>query len=399
MAGGALLAAALSAASGSADTRWSGWASLEGRAFVLTPLHEDQHGNNLSVAAMPEFYRNWSGGRQAFTVSVLGRLDQGDPDRTHVDLREGVWRYSADVWELRAGVTRVFWGVTESVHLVDIVNSTDLVEGPDGEEKLGQPMVDFTWLPSPGGVYLGSIDVFALPYFRQPTYAGPRGRPRTPYPIDRDNAEFDARNDERSVSFAARWANSVGPIDYGLSYFTGTSRAARFSVGTTAGGDSVLIPRYDLIGQTGLELQGTFGGWLLKFEGFTRSGQGPRFVSLAAGFEYTFPAAFGTGADIGVLSEYTYDERGKTFENPLDNDVFVGSRIAFNNVSGSDLLLGIVVDADNGTNALFAEGSTRIGSALVIEIEARASAGADEYDPLYWFRRDAYVETTFVRYF
>ncbi len=39
----------------------------------------------------------------------------------------------------------MYWGVAESNHLVDIINQTDAVESFDGEEKLGQPMVQYTY--------------------------------------------------------------------------------------------------------------------------------------------------------------------------------------------------------------------------------------------------------------
>ena len=133
-----------------------------------------------------------------------------------------------------------------------------------------------------------------------------------------------------------------------VSYFSGTVPGSAFRARNDGRRPiPTLIPYYEQIDQTvSIDIQATYGGWLLKFEGFSRSGQGPRFTAFAAGFEYTFTTIFGTGADLGVLSEYLYDERGKTFENPFDNDVFVGSRLALNNVSGTDLLAGVVIDAD-----------------------------------------------------
>ena len=52
----------------------------------------------------------------------------------------------------------MFWGVTESQHLVDVVNQTDLVENPDGEEKLGQLMVNLTVARS-----WGTLNLFVAP--------------------------------------------------------------------------------------------------------------------------------------------------------------------------------------------------------------------------------------------
>ncbi len=96
----------------------------------------------ISLAAQPEYYRAWDDGRQNFTFVPFLRWDQSDSERSHVDIRELTWLRAADNWELRVGIRKLFWGVTESQHLVDIINQTDLVEAPDGEEKLGQPMLN-----------------------------------------------------------------------------------------------------------------------------------------------------------------------------------------------------------------------------------------------------------------
>ena len=43
---------------------------------------------------------------------------------------------------MRLGLRKVYWGVTESQHLVDVINQTEGVENLDGEDKLGQPMLN-----------------------------------------------------------------------------------------------------------------------------------------------------------------------------------------------------------------------------------------------------------------
>jgi hypothetical protein len=50
---------------------------------------------------------------------------------------------------------------------VDIINQTDLVENIDGEDKLGQPMVHFSYFGD-----WGVVDFFLLPYLRERTYPG-----------------------------------------------------------------------------------------------------------------------------------------------------------------------------------------------------------------------------------
>ena len=60
----------------------------------------------------------------------------------HGDIRELAYVHASDDWELRLGIRKEFWGVTEFQHLVDVINQTDGVEDFDGEDKLGQQMVN-----------------------------------------------------------------------------------------------------------------------------------------------------------------------------------------------------------------------------------------------------------------
>jgi hypothetical protein len=66
-------------------------------------------------------------------VSFVGiiRGDQEDPERSHGDIRELFWSYDARQWDITVGINKVFWGVTESRHLVDAINQTDYVEDID----------------------------------------------------------------------------------------------------------------------------------------------------------------------------------------------------------------------------------------------------------------------------
>ena len=112
-------------------------------------------------------------------LSPFFRYDNADSRRTHADLREAYFLLFGEIgngeWELRVGIDQVFWGVTESQHLVDIVNQIDLVEHPNGETKLGQPMVNITYSSD-----WGIVEFFVLPYHRARTFPGSSGRLRLP---------------------------------------------------------------------------------------------------------------------------------------------------------------------------------------------------------------------------
>ena len=111
----------------------SGSVSVESRIYQNSPLFPEQHRNYLSAAFNPEYYVEWSDGNQGLIIAPFLRLDQFDSERTHFDIREFIWRLSKRDFDLKIGIGKVFWGVTESQHLVDIINQTDPVESPDCE--------------------------------------------------------------------------------------------------------------------------------------------------------------------------------------------------------------------------------------------------------------------------
>ena len=109
--------------------------SVQGRTFIEEAQFPEQVDDQWSVAYQPEMV--WDADSQRFTFTPFFRHDFADDERTHHDIREALWMTWESDWELRAGIGKVFWGVTESLHLVDVINQTDFVESLDGEEKLG----------------------------------------------------------------------------------------------------------------------------------------------------------------------------------------------------------------------------------------------------------------------
>ncbi|MFQ5899159.1 MAG: outer membrane protein [Candidatus Methylomirabilia bacterium] len=345
-----------------------------------------------SIAGEVDYARDWGSGMRV-TVKPFFRYDGADEERTHFDLREAVWLITRDDWELRLGVDKVFWGVTESVHLVDIVNQTDLVENPDGEEKLGQPMV-YLSLPREWG----TVDLFALPYFRERTFPGPAGRLRRALVVETDRARFESGSEGHHLDVAARYSHTIGELDFGLSYFRGTSRDPRFLPGADESGTPILLPFYEQIDQVSLDAQITTGAWLLKAEGLYRAGQQDRlgredaYFASVAGFEYTFFGIGGSKMDLGVLGEHLFDDRGDQALTPLESDVFLGLRLAVNDVDDTQLLAGLIQDLDSPARNFFLEASRRLGGNWSADIEARFLTGARPGDLLFDQRRDDLIQ-------
>ena len=374
----------------------SGFVEAELRGFSDSPKFDGQRsrvGHSFSIE--PEFYREWSDGSWAFEMTPFGRYDGVDTERSHLDLREFYFQRISDQWEVKMGVSKVFWGVTESQHLVDVINQTDLVENLDTEDKLGQPMVNFSWISDRAGVF----DLFYLPFFRERTFPGQSGRLRwDPYVETRDPI-YESSLEEWHPDVAFRWSRTFGDLDIGLGYFRGTSRDPLFVPRIVPGRDPVLLPVYNLIHQTGMDAQWTRDAWLLKFEGIYRDGQGQGFGAVVSGFEYTLYGLFGSDVDLGLLSEYHFDSRGDNALTPFNQDIFGGARLAFNDSQDTALLAGGVYDHDTTASSLRFEFERRLGSDYFISIEGQWFANVVNRDLTRFFSDDSFVQLSLRRYF
>lgn len=373
---------------------WSGYVGGELLTFTNPPLDSDQHQHYISAVFQTEFHAEWDNGYQSFTFVPFLRIDSADDRRTHFDLRELTWLKASDRWELRLGVRKVFWGVAESQHLVDIINQTDLVENLDTEDKLGQPMINLAIIQD-----WGTLDLFLLAGFRERTFAGSEGRLRTIPRVDTNAARFNGNGFKRHFGAAVRWSQAIGDWDIGLSHFYGMSREPLLIPSETPIEDTRLIPNYKRIHQTGLDIQATIGSWLWKLEAIHRSGLGETFNALTGGFEYTFFGAFDTAIDVGVVAEYLFDDRGGDAPVAFQDDFFAGLRFGFNDVQSTEILAGVVFDRKSNSKFYNVEASRRVGDNWKIECEFRVFSGAPKTDITFPLRDDDHVRLEVTYHF
>ena len=365
---------------------------LTTRVFTEDPRWpgQDDATTQLSIGGSVE--ARYRGEDSRASIIPYLRYDETDDERSLADLREAYWAKEGEAFELLIGVNTVFWGVTETVHLVDIINQTDAVADIDGEDKLGQPMINLElqrdW---------GLVSAYVLPYFRERTFAGEDGRLRTPLPVDTDNPQYESSEEENHVDLALRYSHYVGSIDIGISAFSGTSREARLLQKEDG---SELIPFYDQIDQLGLDLQYTGDAWLWKLEAIARETQNDSFTAAVGGFEYTIYQVADSAADVGVLLELQYD--GRDDGEPLtlaDNDLFAGIRLALNDTQDTAVLAGVGYDLETSETYLNIEADRRLGDDYVVELRARFFTNANPDDTSYAIENDDYLQLQLSRYF
>ncbi len=379
-----------------ADTHWTDNLDQDYRLTLQQRYYpqsgaQGQANAHSSVAFSAEWAWQSDDRQQQLVLQPLLRWDQRDEERNLVDLQQAYWQYIGNGFDVKAGVDIVFWGVTESQHLVDVINQTDLVASVDGEAKLGQPMLNWN-LYGDGG----TLALYLLPYFRERTLAGTNGRLRLPWPVEHDNVLYESAQEQRNPDFALRWSRQFGAMDLALSYFAGNNREPVLQ--PTARG--TLQPQYLQMQQFGLEAQAISGSWIWKLESIYRSTREQDFVAATFGFEYTQVGLFDTNWDLGWIAEYQYDSRDKLATAPGQNDVFIGGRFVANDAAGSEILLGLVQDLDNSSSQSGKlEASMRLTNNLRLRLDAWFFSSSVPGEALYFIRRDDYLQLSLDYYF
>jgi len=419
-----LLLALAPLAANAAD--WGGRIETEARRF-----YEAAPETNLSAALTLNFSADLAGDRTQLLGELFARHDRDDRARSRGDVRELYYEALGPSFEFRAGNRRVFWGVTEARHLVDIINQSDFVEDLANGSKLGQPMLSYNWIGA-----LGSTEFFLMPYQRRRTYPGPEGHPQLPFPMDRGATRYQSARGQQHLDGALRYRNSFGPLDLGLAYFDGTAReptilpclrqgsgfentedgpncevfAAAMAEAPTsplpefltpllqqlglAPSDEqvaaeitqrvldnlVLVPYYPRLRQYSLDALYAAGDWAWKLEALARELGGDHSWAAVGGFEYTLGDVAASGWDLGLLAEYLYDQKVDLVSSRYDHEYFAGTRLSLNDVAGTQILAGGLIDKSRRERAWQVEASSRLNDSLKATLKWRGFSGGN-HDP------------------
>ncbi len=366
---------------------------IEARLFPKSPAYEGQEHHDGSAMAEVEMYHGFDSG-SSITITPFARVDYADSERTHFDLREFNYLHVADSFEITAGISKVFWGSTE-IHLVDIINQTDMVESLKGEDKLGQPMVRTSWSRD-----WGTVDTFILPYFRERTGPGTDGRLRLPLPVDYGEAEYESSAEQYHIDLALRYAHTLGDVDFGIYHFAGTSREPIYRLNLSNPNAPEFTPYYELIQQTGVDFSYVAGRWLWKGEALYRidSLYGD-FAAAVAGFEYTLVGILESDVDLGLIAEFSRDGRDKRLVPLYQKDIMTGLRFAFNNAASTDLLCGLAYDIDHYSQIYSLEFNHRLGEDWKITITSWLFSHIGDADPAQTLSEDDMIRIELFYYF
>jgi hypothetical protein len=346
--------------------------------FFQEAKYPEQSGTYPSVFIEPELYHAINDTTE-LKAKLFYRYDGNSASRTHADIRELMVYHYADEWEIHAGIGKVFWGTTESRHLVDVVNQVDFIESLDDEARLGQAILQAKFIKE-----WGTLDLMVLPYFRPMQFGERDMRSRFNPAIAKQDPRYQSKHKQNQLDLAARWNQRFGDLDLGLSYFTGTQRTPLLQP-ITENGQTRLLPVYVQSQQLGLDAQYIAGDLLLKVEAVHRNSHqlnaqnqftNHQTNALVAGFEFTLVGIQDTVYDLGIIGEYLYDEWEAI--TPFQKDWMTGLRWVFNDTQSTEILIGHIIDLDDQSQIWSLEASRRIGDNWKAELTGRWVTNVDE---------------------
>lgn len=337
--------------------------------------------DDLAYGARGEVMASQRFGVVKFDAKLFANWDSADDHRRYADIRQA--KLSARWGNIRAaaGVDTFFWGVSESINLVNVINQSDIRESLDSKVKQGQTFASLSYR-----LDAGEIGLYFLPTFSARQFPL---RPAYGLPISDSNHYQD---NEKNGGIAARGLFYLDDFEFAVGYFNGTRR------------DPLLIRQPQAAELTPFYLQTEtllFDAVYLsdsltyKWEFKTGRELDSGFVASNIGIEYPIYALEETLQELVVIAEYVFDDRGDRAESHGQNDLFLGTKFEFAENSGQIRLL-YSYDMDNGSQYAEASCQYRLNDYLRIKAKIMGvlSATADA-KRLYALKNEEFAKFSF----
>ncbi len=144
----------------------------------------------------------------------------------------------------------------------------------------------------------------------------------------------------------------------------------------------------------------TSGNWLWKLEALYQDNAKKSFYAATGGFEYTYVGIGDSMIDLGIITEFAYDDRGDEATTSFENDLLLGLRLGVNDTAGTELLASLSYDLDNKGNVFRFETSRRITDNIKVFLEGWVFFDTTPEDfLLYSIREDDFIRLQLFYYF
>ncbi|WP_432463424.1 hypothetical protein [Agarivorans sp. QJM3NY_33] len=371
----------------SAEMMLEGYAGLAGEVYAEAPLSAEQccHRFNPKITLAPKL-KWWNDDGWNVLLAPYSRYEP------QADVIFGNWReaniaYNAQRYSVTVGIDTVYWGVTEVYQPINIVNQYDGRIALGNDEKIGQPMLHFQYWPQ-----WGEAQLLLLPFHQVRPFREPQQRLSPGKPVGEEIVYSDGK---RNLDLAARVAFWRDELDLGISLFNGNSREPML-----LDDGAQLLQSYATMTQLGLGLQWTRDDLLWKWESVAKHGEGKNYLTLVTGAEYSLYGFEFSPGQLGLIAEYTWDNRDTQAPPTLYNhDLFVGLRWQANDVSDTELLLSGLFDLKKNSQLYQLTASGRVSNHFRWVAEGFWLSAMSPTEPIFYMSKDSYLSLGLEYYF
>jgi len=385
-----------------------GSVGLEGRAF-----YPDDDDATEDLGAMLVGRLEWKGKHKPFRerLRVVGRAAAIDADRSQLIVEEAWASFRSKYVRIHAGVQMLNWTATEAFHPADVVNSRNFDGNLENPDKIGEPMVSVD-------LRLGHthLTAYYLPVRMSPILPGAAsrlsfgGEPGDALWVGRDGALDDGHFEHQ---WAARLSTTFAGADLALHAIQHNDRSQP-AIAIAPPSQSPR-PVYHFVTQLGLTYAQAVSDFVLKLEAAHRrfdeiddpgdylvvaGADVPDHTLVAVGVEYGWSYDRAGQATVlleaqGVVDVTDTDERRGL--HPFQRDVLVGYRQDLDDIAGTNLTVGAIIDLEGDGVLGTATFGRRIGDTWSLAVNLRLTVAED--GPFEAFDGDHFGQLTLTRHF
>ncbi len=341
-------------------------ASYKGEIIFESRVFTSDHNNSTKdqgLAMSPHFEFYHENDKLSSKLAFFARHDFLDEQRK-IFIPEDIYgSYQIKNWKIFAGLKILNWSATEAFHPADVINSRNFDSNLENAEKIGEPMLQITYLTENG-----SYNLYFLPYITKPNLAQSQNRLsfatapihiEDPVNIDKDGKTL---SDSWTPQWAFRWEKSFNNTDIAIYALEQQNKYQPIYVIN----NNKLTPYTLPSSQYGIILQHVIDSAVLKLETATihfkdeNSFIGPVPLKqedhslVAFGFDYTINHLNSSESTL-ILEGQTITDTGKVKRSTLNvfqKDLLFGYRFSFNDILNKQIFVSLISDLERGREHL-----------------------------------------------
>lgn len=319
--------------------------NFQARSFLNPNSYGSQVWNSPAIEFKPKLSFSLSEGKHLFrTTPVFRRRDRQD---SHFDFKRFSYLGIFDQVEVSFGYDQFFWGVAESINVVNIINQLDLADDITGESRFGQSYFSFNYISET----MGSWQFLGFPNYRYRSFPGSKERFRGPFIEYNVNGGLEEPAVGSNFDYALRWSKGLDRLEWAVFYFYGVDRDPNILfIPNTYSFETI----YHKANQIGLEGQYTGDQWIFKTEVLEKDplgDSGSKHYLSVTGFEYLY-GLIGNQSELTFIGENIVDTRHESSPLGLFNHLFLGTRLDINNTSSSVIEAGLFFNKESQQTSL-----------------------------------------------